>query len=120
MEKTKSPKKKTKTTIVTKEQRYLKCDLSDEELLTKGTDLANKLDRITALEDTKKAHAAQLKAQIEELTAQVKVLHGAVRNKWEFRNVDCKHELIHKTAKVKVTRIDTGAVIVDRKMTTAE
>ena len=120
MKKTTLPKKKIPDVIETKEQRHLKCELTDTELLSKGNELANKMDQIAALEDTKKAYVTQLKAQTDELTAQTKVLQGAVRNKWEFRMVECIHRMFRKSCVVTVVRQDTEQKIVDRKMTMDE
>ena len=108
---------KTKTTT---EKRFLKCQLTKEELLQAGEDLATELDNLgqlgTEIESIKKS----LKSKEAELDAKIHAKQIIVRNKYEYRQVDCDNILDYEVLECYVIRSDTGEEINRRKMTEDE
>ena len=111
-------KKTKKTNIkVLKNTRTLKVQLTDDEILEFGDQLAQAIDRGTALEEEKKAVADSYKAKITESLASVQRLTNLVRNKYDYKGVDCEEVLDNNTGFSRTTRLDTGEIIEERKLT---
>jgi hypothetical protein len=107
-------------TKTTKEQRSLRCLLTQEELLAAGEKLAELLDNLRRAESERESVSKQYKAREAELAAQIESQQLLVRNKSGYRMVDCVNVLDYTDAKCLVTRTDTGEIIVDRKLTEDE
>lgn len=114
-------KKNTTPKIATKQQtEYLKCVLTAEEVAVAANDLAKLLDDTQALEDQLASVKADFKAKIEKCEADTRVKQRLVRDKCDYRQVECDVEYNYSTLMVKITRKDTNEVIEDRKMTLGE
>lgn len=113
----KSESHRTKTT---KEKRSLRCQLTQEELLAAGEKLAELLDNLRRAESERESVVKQYKAKEAELAAQIESQQLLVRNKSEIRMVDCENVLDYTAVKCIVTRMDTGEIILDRKLTEDE
>ncbi len=110
-----------KNKITTKQQsEYLKCILTTEEVATAANDLAKLLDDQQALEAGLASVKADFKAKLEKCEADMRVKQRLVRDKYEYRQVDCDVEYNHSMTTVKVTRKDTGETVEDRKMDYSE
>lgn len=70
------------------------CDLTQEELTTKGHRLAEALTEVRRLEAAKKEAAAQVKGEIETLQGEIRDLVQVVRDKREKRMVSCRVEIL--------------------------
>jgi len=105
-----------KPTIEKKEQWALKCELTDEELLSFGSKMADAQQELAECDAELKSFKEQIggrKAVAEAAAGQ----YGAyVRQKYQHRNVECRIELNYETETMTVTRLDTGAVIDSRAM----
>ena len=109
--------KKTEDAVkTTTETRTLKCELTDAETREAADVLARALDTLECLEDEKKKLTSDFKAQIEGKEAELRIQKNLVRNKYEHRPTQCKMTLNYTKQMVIVTRDDTGAVVVERKM----
>lgn len=98
----------------------LPVDLSPSDLNVKGTELATLVTTISVLEESKRANAAAIKAQIDELNPKVKQLCREIATRTEYREVEIEH-VPDTTRKVFDTyRKDTGARIGQRAMTSSE
>jgi len=107
--------------IATKEQtEYLKCALTAKEVAVAANDLAKLLDDSQALDDQLVSVKADFKAKLEKCEAGIRVSQRLVRDKYEYRNVDCEVEYNYSTLMVKITRKDTSEIVEDRKMTLGE
>ena len=114
-------KKKDEPSVkTTHETRTLKCMLDDSEMRTAGDTLARNLDELEVLEDKLKEIKADFKAQIEAKEAAAKVQRNLVRNKYDYRPVACTMVLNYTECTVVVTRDDTEAIVIDRKMSAEE
>jgi len=100
--------------------RTLKCKLSDEDLLKTGTDLARSLDEIAELEDELESIKASFKGKLTALEAKATSLKNIVRDKCDYRKVDCEQVYDNALGFVTETRLDTGEIIEQRKMTAEE
>jgi hypothetical protein len=101
--------------------RWLRCDLSPDEV----ADRADMLAQVQHQYDTRKAEAAlaarEAREALKALDAQRYALASAVRDRAEYRDVECQdqaspdhpHELL-------VVRLDTGEVVHRRPMTEDE
>jgi hypothetical protein len=112
--KTEKPEEQVKTT---RETHTLKCSLTDKELLSHGEDLATALDNLRKSEDEKKSVVESFKAQQARLEADIAAKQLLVRNKWEFRKVDCNLVMNYSTQTATLIRLDTDEVVNERKMT---
>ncbi len=109
-------KKKDKIST-SKEFHNLKVDLTGEELLQAGEELANAIDEVNKLEDEKKAMNDELKARVAVHEATIAVKQRLIRNKDEYRNVECELTLNYTTQKAQLVRLDTVEIFTERDMT---
>ena len=115
------PKTKEKpTTKTTKEKRFLKCQLTQDEILQAGEDLATELDNLSQLKAEIESVKKSLKAKEVELEARIHAKHTLVRNKYEHRNVDCDNILDYETMECYVVRLDTEEEVLRRAMSEDE
>jgi flagellar basal body rod protein FlgC len=104
----------------TKEKRSLRCYLTQEELLAAGERLAELLDNLRGAESERESVVKQYKAKEAELAALIESQQLLVRNKSEIRMVDCVNVLDYTDVRCIVTRLDTGEIVVNRKLTEDE
>lgn len=116
MPKTKE-KPKTKTT---KETRILKCQLTQEEVLQAGDDLATALDNLKQLLAEKESVVKSFKAKEAEIEANITAKQVLVRNKYDYRPIECNNVLDYETTECYVIRIDTNEEIIRRTMSEDE
>ena len=97
--------------------KSLKVQLTNEEILLAAESLAKTLDELGALEDDKKSLAESFKAKITEAEARTTQYKAKVRDKYEWRPVDCEEVMDSETGTVVATRLDTKEIIEERSMT---
>lgn len=110
-------KELTKTTI---ETRILKCLLTQEEILQAGDDLATALDNLKQVQAEKDSVSKTFKAKEVELEANITAKQVLVRNKYDYRSIECTNILDFGIAECYVKRNDTGEEIIRRKLTEDE
>ena len=96
---------------------YLKCILTEEEVAAAAQSLARELDDLTALEANLTKVKAEFKAKMEAANAAVTIQQRLVRDKSEYRSVECDVAYNYTTGTMKVTRKDIDEVVEERKMT---
>lgn len=94
----------------------LKCKLTKDELLQAGTDLARNLDCQREVEEEKKAFVDGCKAKLAGLEADATQLQAKVRDKAEYRRVDCVEIHNRKEKTVVKKRLDTKEELEKRDM----
>jgi len=107
--------------VVTKQQQeYLKCILTDEEVAQAANELAREISTVSELDKAFDSIKAEFKGKIEKSEANISVKARLVRDKHEYRNIEC--DAIHNFTDCTVTivRKDTGEQVETRKMTYAE
>jgi len=117
--------KKTKQVEVTKtkttnEKRNLKCQLTRDELLVAGDELAQKIDDLKKVKADKIAITKDFNAQESAMEADIQRQQLLVRNKWEYRSVDCENTLDYASLECRVVRLDTGEIVIQRAMNQEE
>ena len=117
MTKKQEKEEKVKTTH---ERHHLKCQLTQEELLERGDQLAHTLDELNKLADEKKALGEELKAKEAKAQAEITVLQQLVRNKYDRQLVDCNLVINYTTQKASLVRLDTEETIEERDITEEE
>lgn len=116
-----SNKKEKKEKIATKQQtEYLRCALTEEEVALAADNLAKLLDDSQALESQLASVKADFKAKLEKCEADIRIKQRLVRDKYEYRNVDCDVEHNYSTLMIKITRKDTNEITEERTMSFAE
>lgn len=97
--------------------KNLKVALTKDEVLSAAESLARTLDELNSLEDDKKSLTDSFKAKITEAEARATQFKAKVRDKYEWRPVDCEETRDPTEGTVVVVRLDTNETIEDRKMT---
>ena len=115
-----SKKKEQPKTKTTKEIRILKCLLTQEEILQAGDDLATALDNLKQVQAEKDSVSKTFKAKEAELEANITAKQVLVRNKYDYRKVDCDNILDYETTECFIIRTDTNEEIVRRAMSEDE
>jgi len=100
----------------TKEAHFLQIQLTQDEVLQAGNDLATALDNKTRLEGEKEAAMKAFKAREAALDAQITEKQQLVRNKYTYGNVDCENVLDYEALVTFTRRLDTGEEIMRRPM----
>lgn len=107
--------------IITKQQtEYLKYILTEEEVAQAANELAREVASLRELDEALDSIKAEFKGKIEKSEANISVKARLVRDKHEYRNVEC--DAIHNFTDCTVTivRKDTSEAVETRKMTYAE
>jgi len=100
--------------------KSLKVQLTNDEILSAAESLAKTLDELGSLEDDKKSLVESFKAKITEAEARTTQYKAKVRDKYEWRPVDCEETMDPAAGTVVVKRLDTDEVIEERSMTYEE
>ena len=102
------------------DERWLECDLTEEELLTYGHENANQIRQRSNLEAEKRAYNSRIKSEIDASTEQIEKLSDKISTRKEYREVECKVIEDYNDFTLKVVRLDTHEAILDRPMTKSE
>lgn len=99
-----------KTKIETKKiKRFLRVNLTKDELLDAGKNQADKLQELGRLENDQKRVAMDFKAKISALEADTHSLSNKISTGYEFRDVTCTAFLGDpKPEKKRIVRDDTN------------
>ena len=118
---TKKAEKTDTTERTMKASEYLRCEFTQEEIETFGTDMARAVERRTALEMKKKEVADAIKSDLSREDSLIQSLAQKITKRFEFRNVDCLVTYnTPKSGEKTVTRLDTGGVVETVKMNDGE
>ena len=102
-------------------RRWLRVNLTNEELLAAGKLHADRSIEFSALENDRKRIADEFKAKTSAIEAEACALAAKISSGYEFRYVPCTEYLGEPAAdKKRVVRNDTGAEVGVEDMTTAE
>ncbi len=97
-------------------ETLLRCKLSNEELIARGTEMADASAEVVTFEDQLSAVKKEYQAKIDSRKARINELSGTIRAKAEQRSVKCKREFCYSAGKVEERRLDTREVINTRKI----
>lgn len=116
----KGKKEKTGRTHTKKAQKFLKCILTQEELLMAGQRMADAQQRMVQIESEMEVFKAQHKQKIAEQSAILSHSTLLITNKYEPRQIACTDTYLHDEEQVITTRDDTGEEVERRRMTNEE
>ena len=105
---------------VQKAEQMLKCDLTRDELLQFGEDLANVQSDLNELEAQLTGIKNEFKAKTAAKEAEEARLGNLLRQKYEMRDVECEVTYDFDEAVVTIKRLDTEEVVQTRPMTDIE
>jgi hypothetical protein len=109
------------TTPEIKITQQLRCQLTDEEKIQAGKELAEATNELTELENDKAQIVSDFKAKTTAAEARVAVLGNKIRSGYEFRAVECSVTMNTPEAGQKQTvRLDTKEVVATVAMTEDE
>lgn len=114
--------KKTRKVVETKKsKRHLRCQLTKEELLQAGKDLADRTSELSGLQEDKKRVVSDFTAKITSKEADISLLSGKVQSGYEYRMVTCTERLgVPKPDKKTVVRDDTKETVGVEDMSSSE
>ena len=98
----------------------LKCMLTEEEIKQSGEAMARLIQDKARLEDDRKSAMASFTAKIAAADASIIDHSNKVRDKYEYRDIDCIKRQNFTTGTLKMIRSDTKAIYEDRKMNVRE
>lgn len=98
----------------------LKCDLTKDELLDYGQRAADAHEQAGRLADQAKATAKEFKGKVDTHIATAEQLQGAIRSRYEYRNIECEQIENFTDKTITIIRLDSGEVVKTRKMNVEE
>lgn len=118
--KTKKKKKQPDKIRETEISENLKCMLTEAEVKQAAEEMARHLQEKSLLEDDLKSVKASFKTKIDAADASIIANSHLVRDKYEYRNVDCLKHQNFSNGQITITRLDTNMFYVNRKMDVRE
>ncbi len=103
-----------------KRTRSLPVKLNNEELMAKGQELAAKAGEISEAKDDLKSVGKTMKDQIALMEKELDVLVRIVRQKMEYREVECVEVRDNIRMVIQIWRCDTNEIVETRPMTQVE
>lgn len=101
-------------------QKLLPCPLTERERMAALEQSGSLWSEVDSLDAELREHTKAQKAQIRAKRAELEQLMKRVRDKVDNRAVRCEERYIYETGRVRVIRLDTGAVIEERPMKAEE
>jgi hypothetical protein len=97
-------------------ETVLRCKLTGEEMIARGTEMAESSAEVATLEDTLSSVKKEYQAKIDAKQARINELSGTIMSKLESRVIKCERTFLYGIGKVTETRTDTNEVINTREM----
>lgn len=104
------------TVVKSREERELRCQLSESERHGKAERVAEILEQLDALDAEERSKRAGIKARREVLSAEKSLELDAYRTGHELRRVVCELVLDHETSTATLIRTDTGEPLASRPL----
>lgn len=101
----------------------LRCELTEPEVRDRADQAARAFGEAAESEDELTAIATEMRGQIKRLRAQVAELLRSVRERSEYRPVECAEAMNaggSEPARVDIVRTDTGEIVRSRQLTPDE
>lgn len=116
----KKDEKKKITTRIQKIVSQLQCPLTEAELLAFGLQMADSLNTTKHIEAQLQGFKDQIKGKLAEQQGITEKCTALIRDKYEFRNIDCTIVYDYESGIKTTIRDDTRQIIKEAKMTNAE
>lgn len=99
----------------------LRCNLSDEEKINAGKELAEATNELSSIEEDKTQVMADFKAQVTAQEAKVSMLSNKLRSGYELRNVQCEVIFgVPESHQKQTVRLDTNEIVSTETMSEEE
>jgi len=98
----------------------VKCFLTEEEKIERGSELAQHVQNAEQLTDEKKERAAAYKTKIDTHRLEAVALSDALQAGYEFRQTECRKVINYAMRTVDFVRTDTGELVQTRPMEIGE
>ncbi|MAE81467.1 MAG: hypothetical protein CMB80_01935 [Flammeovirgaceae bacterium] len=98
-------------------KRKLPVDLTDDELLTLGSELAKDEQDLSGVENEKKEVMADFTAKINAVKSRIEIASLKISTKREYRDVECKVHIYPQAFRKEIERQDTMEVVAKEKLT---
>jgi len=112
--------KKTDLILATVQTDNLKVNLTQDDLLKAGEDLAKAMREANKLEEEKKQFVASIAAKIKEQEGKGEAARQLIQNKYDYKKTDCINIMDNTVGLFFTVRMDTEEIITERKMTSDE
>jgi hypothetical protein len=100
--------------------RSLPVMLTEDELLARGDALEKELGKLDECEERKKTEVAKINKDMALIEEGIRKLRSSIRLRTEDREVECTDRKDWDNHTVQTIRLDTGEIIDERPMTSAE
>lgn len=110
----------TRNTLTRRTTRELPCKLTDDEVRTRGIDLARATSEHLAIQENKKAAAKGFKDELDTVNTRIYKLKNMVQHGVEIRDVSVECRIDAHLGVITFTRSDTGDIVEKRPATFAE
>lgn len=101
--------------------RHLRVDLTNDQMIEIGKELADATNELKEIENEKSEVLSSFTARIKAASAAIAVLSNKLRSGYEFKDVQCSVVYDRPIAGEKtITRLDTGDIIETCSMTEEE
>ena len=97
-------------------ESFLRCKLTDAELIARGTEMAEASAEVATLEDQLASTKKEFQSKIDGRQARINELSGTIRAKSESRLVKCERKFLYYAGLVTEIRTDTAEIINSREM----
>lgn len=98
----------------------VKCSLTEEEKIERGSELALHVRSAELLGDEKKERAAAYKTKIDTHNLEALTLSTALQNGFETRTIECRLVKNYGLRTVDIVRTDTGELVMTRPIEIGE
>lgn len=118
-----SKEQKEKPIPDTKVQNFgqsLRVQLTPDEVADRADRAACKIAERDDHEAQAKAAQKHAKSTIEQYDAEIRNLSNEVRNRSTYRTVECERQYDYRAGMYREIRLDTGEVVLERRLTAAE
>jgi len=111
---------KRKPVIKKKDNRFLRCKLTDEEKMRYAEEMADAQQTVVDLKSDEASFKTTLKGKMTKAEGTISSRAELVRTGFEHRDVKVEEILDYETERFKATRLDTEEVIEERPMNRRE
>jgi len=100
--------------------QHLKVPLTDEQKKQYSEEIAQAVEEIGEGQNELKFVSTEIKARIQTSEAKLKELANKIRAGYEMKPVECLQTMDFSNGTVKIVRLDTDEVVLERAMTVEE
>ena len=100
--------------------QHLKVTLTDEQKKGYSEEIAQAVEEVAEGQNELKFVSTEIKARIQTSEAKLKELANKIRAGYEMKPVECLQTMDFSNGTVKIVRLDTDEIVLERAMTVEE